>query len=77
MGEATYQHLAGFLLGQLRFFFGDAQQAVTGMYFKQQQGRAVAQDRGHSVVDGQCLPGKGREHRFTLGEWMRLLHRLA
>jgi len=45
--------------------------------FEQQQGAAVAQDRGHGVVDGQGLAGQGGEHRFALGERMCLLHCLA
>ncbi|MNR25858.1 hypothetical protein D3C85_1430290 [compost metagenome] len=47
------------------------------MYFQQQQGGAIAQDRCHGVVDGQGLAGEGGEHRFTLGERVRLLDRLA
>ncbi|MNQ73129.1 hypothetical protein D3C85_878520 [compost metagenome] len=77
MSEAAYQHLAGLLLGQLRFFLGDAQQAVAWVYFQQQQGGAIAQDRCHGIVDGQGLAGQGGEHRFTLGERVRLLDGLA
>jgi hypothetical protein len=41
--------------------------------FEQQQGVAIAQDRRDRVVDRQGLAGQGGEHRFALGERMRLL----
>ncbi len=77
MGEAAYQHLAGLLLRQLRLFLGDPQQAVTRVNLQQQQRSAIAQDRRYRIVDGQGLAGEGGEHRFALGEWVRLLDCLA
>lgn len=77
MGETAHQHLAGFLLGQLRLFLGDAQQSITGMDFQQQQSGTVVQDRRDGVIHGQGLAGQGGEHCFTLGEQVGLLHRLA
>ncbi len=77
VSEAAHQHLAGFLLRQLRLFLGDSQQAVAGVDFQQQHGGAVGQDGRHRVVDGQRLAGEGGEHRFALGERMGLLDRLA
>ncbi len=77
MGQAAHQHLAGFLLGQLRFFLGDPQQAITRVDFQQQQGGAVVQDRCNRVIHGQGLAGQRGEHRFALGERMGLFHRLA
>ncbi|MCY1354061.1 hypothetical protein D9M69_404200 [compost metagenome] len=77
VGQAAHQQLGGFLLGQLRFFLGDAQQAVARLHFQQQQGFAAVQQRGHGVVDGQGLAGQRGDHGFALGERMRLLDRLA
>ncbi|MNM90716.1 hypothetical protein D3C81_1029880 [compost metagenome] len=77
VGQAAHQHLGGFLLGQLGLFLGDAQQAVTRMHFKQQQGRAFAEDRRHRVVDGLGLASQRGQLGFALGERVRVLHRLA
>ncbi|MNH82268.1 hypothetical protein D3C73_346490 [compost metagenome] len=77
VSEAAYQHLAGFLLGQLRLLLGDPQQAVTRMDLQQEHGRAIAEDWRHRVIHGQRLASEGGKHRLALGERMRLLHCLA
>ncbi|MNC39274.1 hypothetical protein D3C75_879240 [compost metagenome] len=77
MGQAAHQHLGGFLLAQLGLFLSDAQQPVTRVHLEQQQGLALMQYRRHRVVDGDGLPGQRCKLRFTLGERVRLLDRLA
>ncbi|MCY1184327.1 hypothetical protein D9M73_250100 [compost metagenome] len=52
VGQAAHQQFGGFLLGQLGFFLGDPQQAVTRVHFQQQQGFAAVEDRRHRIVDG-------------------------
>ncbi|MNS65943.1 hypothetical protein D3C72_991350 [compost metagenome] len=77
VGQATHQHLGGFLLAQLGLFLGNAQQSVARVHLQQQQGLALVQDRRYRVVDGDGLPGQRGELRFALGERVRLLDRLA
>ncbi|MNC29266.1 hypothetical protein D3C75_775100 [compost metagenome] len=77
MGQAAHQHLAGFLLGQLGLFLGDAQQAVARVQLEQQQEAAQAGNRRGGVVHRQLLAAGGDQLGLALGERVAAGHRLA
>ena len=77
VGQAAHQQFGGFLLGQLRLFLGDAQQAITRVHLQQQQGFTLAEQWRDGVVHGQRLASDRGQYGFTLVERMCLLHRLA
>ena len=77
MGQAAHQHLAGFLLGQLGLFLGDAQQSVAGVNLEQQQGVAIAENRRYGVIHCKGLAGERGQHGLALGKRVGLLNSLA
>ena len=68
MGQAAHQYLGDFLLGQLGFFLGDAQQAITRVKLNQQPVAFGGNDRGDRVIHHQALAVVQRQLSLTFGK---------